>query len=301
MRRARREARGRRGASSSRSAQPRPSQTPRTMDEDGRRRSRLRLRPDEWEAEALLRLSALWTRFGWDATRARSPRASSSIWRALSARTSRSGSRSRRDPGGRFRRRRPHGHRERADAEVRPARVRGARMSVRHERRALRGPPRSLPRRESRRERSSPRQTRSSQVERPRALGAHRERRSQTARTAYERARDEVVAQQLASMPIARLRETTHGGVRFGAIEKAGYTNRRCRPADDAAALDADPGRRPAQCRAGHRRSAAARARDEGRSLAAVRASTARPKEQTQLLEALGDSRPRERGRAGAR
>lgn len=42
------------------------------------------------------------------------------------------------------------------------------------------------------------------------------------ARAAYEKARDEVVKQQLAAMPIARLRETTQGGVRFAAIEEAG-------------------------------------------------------------------------------
>ena len=47
--------------------------------------------------------------------------------------------------------------------------------------------------------------------------------RRAAARDAYEHARDEVVARQLAEMPIARLRETTNGGVRFGAIEKAGY------------------------------------------------------------------------------
>ena len=49
------------------------------------------------------------------------------------------------------------------------------------------------------------------------------EDRRAAARGAYERARDEVVGRQLAEMPIARLRETTNGGVRFGAIEKAGY------------------------------------------------------------------------------
>jgi SNF2 family DNA or RNA helicase len=48
------------------------------------------------------------------------------------------------------------------------------------------------------------------------------EDRRRAARGAYERARDEVVGRQLAEMPIQRLRETT-GGVRFGAIEKAGY------------------------------------------------------------------------------
>jgi SNF2 family DNA or RNA helicase len=54
------------------------------------------------------------------------------------------------------------------------------------------------------------------------ALSVAEDRRA-GARGAYERARDEVVGRQLAEMPIARLRETTNGGVRFGAIEKAGY------------------------------------------------------------------------------
>jgi superfamily II DNA or RNA helicase len=49
------------------------------------------------------------------------------------------------------------------------------------------------------------------------------EDRRAAARDAYEHARDEVVGRQLAEMPIARLRETTNSGVRFGAIENAGY------------------------------------------------------------------------------
>jgi SNF2 family DNA or RNA helicase len=44
------------------------------------------------------------------------------------------------------------------------------------------------------------------------------------ARAAYEAARDEVVTRQLAEMPLSRLRETTLGGVRFGAMEAAGFT-----------------------------------------------------------------------------
>ena len=56
------------------------------------------------------------------------------------------------------------------------------------------------------------------------ALGAASERR-QAARDAYEAARDEVVAGQLATMPIARLKETTEGGVRLGAIETAGFSS----------------------------------------------------------------------------
>jgi superfamily II DNA or RNA helicase len=55
------------------------------------------------------------------------------------------------------------------------------------------------------------------------ALGAASERRK-SARKAYERARDDAASRQLATMPIARLRETTLSGVRLGAIEKAGYT-----------------------------------------------------------------------------
>ena len=52
---------------------------------------------------------------------------------------------------------------------------------------------------------------------------AERAGRAQAARTAYEAARDEVVARQLAAMPIRKLRETTEGGARFGAIESAGF------------------------------------------------------------------------------
>jgi hypothetical protein len=47
------------------------------------------------------------------------------------------------------------------------------------------------------------------------ALNVADERRA-AARQAYEAARDEIVGRQLAAMPIARLRETTEGGVRFG-------------------------------------------------------------------------------------
>lgn len=54
------------------------------------------------------------------------------------------------------------------------------------------------------------------------ALDEANDRRG-AALTAYEAARDEVVTRQLAAMPIARLRDTTEGGVRFGAIEAAGY------------------------------------------------------------------------------
>lgn len=50
------------------------------------------------------------------------------------------------------------------------------------------------------------------------------ERRSR-ARGAFEAAREEVVKQQVASFPISRLRETTTGGVRLGAIEAAGFSS----------------------------------------------------------------------------
>jgi SNF2 family DNA or RNA helicase len=54
------------------------------------------------------------------------------------------------------------------------------------------------------------------------ALALTEERRV-AARKAYESARDELVARQLDEMSITRLRETTGGGVRFAAIEAAGY------------------------------------------------------------------------------
>ena len=47
--------------------------------------------------------------------------------------------------------------------------------------------------------------------------------RLRAARAAYEIARDDVVRQQLAELPLARLRETTQGRVRLGVIETAGY------------------------------------------------------------------------------
>lgn len=50
------------------------------------------------------------------------------------------------------------------------------------------------------------------------------EQRRREARVAYEAAREEVVDRELATMPIKRLRETTQGGVRLGAIERAGIT-----------------------------------------------------------------------------
>jgi SNF2 family DNA or RNA helicase len=47
--------------------------------------------------------------------------------------------------------------------------------------------------------------------------------RLRTARAAYEMARDDVVRQQLATLPLARLKETTQGRLRLGLIEAAGY------------------------------------------------------------------------------
>jgi superfamily II DNA or RNA helicase len=47
--------------------------------------------------------------------------------------------------------------------------------------------------------------------------------RLRAARAAYEAARDDVVRQQLAALPLARLKETTQGRLRLGAIEAAGY------------------------------------------------------------------------------
>jgi superfamily II DNA or RNA helicase len=47
--------------------------------------------------------------------------------------------------------------------------------------------------------------------------------RLRTARAAYETARDDVVHQQLATLPLARLKETTQGRLRLGPVEAAGY------------------------------------------------------------------------------
>lgn len=56
------------------------------------------------------------------------------------------------------------------------------------------------------------------------------------ARRSFEIVRDDLVRQQLESIPLARLRETTEGRVRFKAIEAAGYTT-------VASVLDAGPAR----------------------------------------------------------
>ena len=47
--------------------------------------------------------------------------------------------------------------------------------------------------------------------------------RRRAARAAYEAARDDVVYRQLAELPLTRLKETTQGRLRLGAIEAAGY------------------------------------------------------------------------------
>jgi superfamily II DNA or RNA helicase len=47
--------------------------------------------------------------------------------------------------------------------------------------------------------------------------------RLRAARAAYEAARDDVVCRQLAELPLTRLKETTQGRLRLGAIEAAGY------------------------------------------------------------------------------
>jgi SNF2 family DNA or RNA helicase len=47
--------------------------------------------------------------------------------------------------------------------------------------------------------------------------------RLRAARAVYETARDDVVRQQLATLPLTRLKETTQGRLRLGAIESAGY------------------------------------------------------------------------------
>ena len=44
------------------------------------------------------------------------------------------------------------------------------------------------------------------------------------ARSAYDAAVREIVVTQLASMPVARLKETTEGRLRLGAVEAAGIT-----------------------------------------------------------------------------
>lgn len=45
----------------------------------------------------------------------------------------------------------------------------------------------------------------------------------QAAHEAYEKAIGEVVATQLATMPVARLKETTEGRVRINLVEQAGF------------------------------------------------------------------------------
>jgi len=49
------------------------------------------------------------------------------------------------------------------------------------------------------------------------------EKRRADARLAYDTVRDEIVTREIAAMPIGRLRETTQGRLRLGALERAGY------------------------------------------------------------------------------
>jgi SNF2 family DNA or RNA helicase len=50
-----------------------------------------------------------------------------------------------------------------------------------------------------------------------------RKSRRKDARKAYEKARKGIVERELAAMPLGRLRETTKGGLRLGALETAGF------------------------------------------------------------------------------
>jgi superfamily II DNA or RNA helicase len=47
--------------------------------------------------------------------------------------------------------------------------------------------------------------------------------RRRAAREAYEQARNDIVREQLDTMPLARLKDTTQGRLRLGALERAGY------------------------------------------------------------------------------
>jgi SNF2 family DNA or RNA helicase len=66
--------------------------------------------------------------------------------------------------------------------------------------------------------------------------------RLRAARAAYEMARDDVVRQQLATLPLARLKETTQGRLRLGLIEAAGYRTVGQAAAVGAAGLQRIPG-----------------------------------------------------------
>lgn len=66
--------------------------------------------------------------------------------------------------------------------------------------------------------------------------------RRQSARRAYEMLRHDVVQRQLATMPLARIKETTEGRLRIGAIERAGYKSVGAVVAAGSQRLQAIPG-----------------------------------------------------------
>jgi SNF2 family DNA or RNA helicase len=66
--------------------------------------------------------------------------------------------------------------------------------------------------------------------------------RLRTSRQIYEAARDDLVNRQMAELPLARLRETTQGRLRLGAIERAGYRNVAQAAAAGRYRLEAIPG-----------------------------------------------------------
>jgi Helix-hairpin-helix domain len=66
--------------------------------------------------------------------------------------------------------------------------------------------------------------------------------RRQSARRAYEMLRYDVVQRQIATMPLTRIKETTQGRLRLGAIEKAGYQSVGAVVAAGSQRLQAIPG-----------------------------------------------------------
>jgi len=68
------------------------------------------------------------------------------------------------------------------------------------------------------------------------------DQRRRAAREAFEKAREAVVQRQLAALPIGRLRETTMGGVRLGALERAGITTVAQAAAASPSRLQSVPG-----------------------------------------------------------
>lgn len=110
--------------------------------------------------------------------------------------------------------------------------------------------------------------------------------RESTARSAFKAARECIVEEQLAATPIGRLRETTRGGPRLGAIEAAGITNVAQAEARGRYGLEAIPGVGPqtaAQVIAAARQLRSA----IGESLQFRFDIAGQPKAQTELLQAL--------------